>query len=234
MSIWLAIETATDVGSVALGSNGTVMAQRSFSDRRHAAALTPSIHELFNLAGKQLDDLEGLVIADGPGSFTGLRIGLATAMGIVHALPHVKIRTSPSMLVAAWGARGHQRVAVWYDALRGEVFSAVFEISTGQVLTLEAPTRATPESIIERIPAPGVVVGAGAVMYETEARQWSGNAPLGPPEGGPRAGGLIELLSVSGATSAIVDLATFEPNYGRHAEAQVRWEAEHGRPLPDS
>ncbi len=234
MTLWLSIETATAVGSAAVGSRGTVLAELSFADRRHAVSLTPSIQELFKLAGRDVADLGGLVVANGPGSFTGLRIGLATAKGIFQAHPHVEFRIVPSMLATAWRHRGVDdgHVGVWYDALRGEVFAAVYDLRTSPIGIVLPPTRTSPGALIASGDGPTVVVGDGAVAFPDEALQWTGRQPIGPPDCVPRAGALLELLAIEGASKEVTDPAAFEPTYGRDAEAQVRWEAKHGRPLP--
>ena len=236
MTIWLSIESATAVGSAAIGSQGTVLAELSFGDRRHAVALTPSIQELFKLAGKDFADLGGLIVADGPGSFTGLRIGWATAKGIFRAHPRLEFRSAPSMLVSAWGHReaGDGRVGVWYDALRGDVFAAVYDFRTSPIGIDLPPTRTSPGALVVAGGGPSAVVGDGVAAFPDEAAQWTGRAPSGPLGGVPRARALLELLRVDGASAEVVDPLAFEPTYGREAEAQVRWEAEHGRPLPHS
>ena len=236
MTFWLAIETATAVGSAAIGSRGTVLAERSFADRRHAVSLTPSILELFEHTGKHFADLGGLIVADGPGSFTGLRIGWATAQGIFHAHQHLEFRVASSMLVTAWGHRqvGDGRVGVWYDALRGDVFAAVYDFRTAPIRIELSPTRLSPGALVVSGNGPSVVVGDGVATFPAEAADWAGRAPAGPGQGVPRAGALLELLAVDGGSVGVPDPLGFEPTYGRDAEAQVRWEAEHGRALPHS
>jgi hypothetical protein len=61
--------------------------------------------------------------------------------------------------------------------------------------------------------------------------EWTGRPPVGPPVGVPHAGALLELLDLPGATALVEDPDASEPNYGRLAEAQARWERAHGRPL---
>jgi len=63
-------------------------------------------------------------------------------------------------------------------------------------------------------------------------RAWTGREPLAPPDGAPHAGALIELLAVDRGTERVNDPDAFRPAYGRQAAAQVKWEREHGRPLP--
>lgn len=247
MRPFLAIETATDVGSVAVGTPGAIMGEVTFGDRRHAAALVPAIEEALRVAGLGYGELHGIVVADGPGSFTGLRIGVATAKGILRQHESLSLRTAPSLMATAFGAQpffGSAPVAALYDALRGEVFGAVYafrEAESGgragmrQAQAVVPPTLTTVTDLVARCPAaPAVAVGDGAVAYADAVRVWTGREPVGPPLGAPRAAGLLGLLAVDGATVAIGDPAEFEPVYGRLAEAQARWEREHGRPLPDS
>ena len=81
--------------------------------------------------------------------------------------------------------------------------------------------------------APALAVGDGAVAYADLVRSWTGREPVGPPVGAPSAAALLDLRGRPGVATPIPDVAAFEPTYGRKAEAQVKWEREHGRPLPD-
>lgn len=246
MKRYLAIETATDLGSVAVGAADAVLSEVAFGERRHAAALTPAIAEALRLAGLGYTELDGIVVANGPGSFTGLRIGVATVKGILAHHERLSVRTAPSLMAAAFGAHlfASGPVAALYDALRGEVFAAVYEFGgagsgggsggTVRARAVVAPTLTTVADLVARCPVPpALAVGDGAVAYGAAVRAWTGREPVGPPVGVPRAQGLLGLLAVDGATVAVGDPAAFEPDYGRLAEAQARWEREHGRPLPD-
>jgi tRNA threonylcarbamoyladenosine biosynthesis protein TsaB len=237
VSLYLAIDTATDIGSVAVGEPGRTVSEVVFTDRRHAAALVPAVEEVLRLAGAGYGDLTGLAVADGPGSFTGLRIGFATAKGILRVHEGLVLRTAPSLLATAWVAQRYVAgpVAALYDALRGEVFGAVYAREGDAVRTLVAPVRSTPEALAERAPVrPVLAVGDGAVAHAAAMQAWTGREPLGPPAGAPKAGALIELLALEGAAVLVADPAAFEPAYGRQAAAQDKWEQRHGRPLPHS
>ena len=84
--MWLAIDTATDRASIALGGPGLVAARAEVvGARRHAAELLPAIERCLAEAGLGYGALEGIVLADGPGSFTGLRVGAAVAKALVRA-----------------------------------------------------------------------------------------------------------------------------------------------------
>jgi len=237
---WLAIDTATDIASVAAGRRAASAAPHPESgahvqgSRRHAAEIVRLIDFALTRVGVRPADLGGIVVGDGPGSFTGLRIGWAAAKGLAQegGLDLVAI---PSLLAAAAGAAvrvGPAPVAACFDALRGQVYGALYCIQSERVETLVAPAVMTFEEFMHRAPEPPqLVVGDGAIRYATAARSWSGTAPVAPQDLPPAATMLLSLLSHEGA-GRVIDTPTAEPVYGRPAEAQAKWEAHHGRPLP--
>jgi len=232
---WLAIDTATSVASVAVGRPPAVEAAGHVEGaRRHAAELLRLVDFCLGRAAVTPKDLEGIVIGDGPGSFTGLRIGWATAKGLAQETG-VEVRAVPSLMAVAAGvaaSAGEGPVAVWFDALRGQVYAATYVIHTERVETLLAPRLIRPEDCAREAPyRPLAVAGDGAVRYADAATQWSGR----PPVVAAVTQGAVMLLALltRGAGRAIDDFAAAEPEYGRPAEAQVKWEARHGRPLPD-
>jgi len=236
MTWYLALDTATDRGSVAVGRPGVVASEVMVGARRHAAALTPSVEEVIQLAGLRLTDLSGVIVADGPGSFTGIRIAFATVQGIVRQCPDLTVSTASSLLGAARLAAPFSAgpIAALYDALRGEVYAGVYQFESAAVKVLVPPSLTTVTALRESGVAADVAVGDGAALFPEEVRAWTGRDPVPPPAGGPRASGLIELLKLPGALRLVEDVNTFEPDYGRLAEAQVRWERAHGRQLPGS
>lgn len=236
-ALWLAIDTATDVASVAIGSAEQVRAAHSVRGaRQHAAQIVPLIQQVLDLAGARLDQIAAVVVGDGPGSFTGLRIGWAAAKGLAHerGLPMLAV---PSLLGAAHAAaRGEAGpVAACFDALRGQVFAAIYAFPAGRVETLVAPGLFTLAALARVAPVrPLVAVGDGAQRYSDDASNWTGQAPLALDVLSPVAGSLLALAEREGASRPLDDAASAEPVYGRPAEAQAKWETHHGRPLPHS
>ena len=220
--MWLGMDTATDRASVALGAPGVVFASETIvGARRHAAALLPAIEVCLARAGGSYADLEGLVLADGPGSFTGLRVGATVARGLLRVRP-VPLWVAPSLLVCAAGAGAgsQETVLASSNALRGELFAAAYRFSPGRVETVLAPTVLSPVELRSRVPDPARLAGPAA-------------ATLGGQPSWPEAAGLIRLIGQDGGVRLIEDVTGWEPEYGRPAEAQAKWEREHGRPLAD-
>jgi len=235
---WLALDTATTIASVALGRPPVPEAGAHVEGaRRHAAEIIRLVDFALTRVGARVRDLEGIVVGDGPGSFTGLRIGWAAAKGLAHEAG-LELRAIPSLMAAALGAAlglGPEPVAACFDALRGEVYGALYVFHPDRVETLVAPTVVTPDGLVQQAPVRArLVVGDGAVRYAPAFTRWSGAAPVALQSLPPLATILLALLGRAGAGRPLNDPATAEPQYGRPAAAQAQWEAQHGRPLPDS
>lgn len=239
---WLAIDTATDVASVAVGSTGSAThVVVEAGARRHAAQLVPMIARALWQAGASAHALERIVVGDGPGSFTGLRIAWAAARGLAHerGLPIVAVPALAGLAAQAARAQalGGEPVAACFDALRGQVFAAVYRFAEGGAEALLPPQLTTVDALAAGGPPAALAVGDGADRYADAVTRWTGRAPLATwrdPAHVVIAAGLAALADAPGIARPIDDPHTAEPEYGRPAEAQARWEAEHGRPLPRS
>jgi len=235
---WLGIDTATAIASVAAGRPPTAQSGAHVQGpRRHAAEIVRLIDFALGRLGLAPRDLDGIVVGDGPGSFTGLRIGWAAAKGLAHEAG-LELRAIPSLLAAAAGAAlklGRQPVAACFDALRGQVYGALYVLHPQRVETLVPPAVLTIAELARLAPVrPRVAVGDGAVRYAGEIVKWTGADPIPPESLPPVASLLLSLLEHEGAARLVADPDTAEPVYGRPAEAQAKWEMRHGRPLPDS
>ncbi|HKH83771.1 MAG TPA: tRNA (adenosine(37)-N6)-threonylcarbamoyltransferase complex dimerization subunit type 1 TsaB [Gemmatimonadales bacterium] len=230
----LAIDTATDRASVALGGLGMEATEESVTGaRRHAAALLPMIERLLCSAGASLDDLRGIVLSDGPGSFTGLRVGASLAKALVQAR-NLPLWVAASLLARAAGvAEEGALVLAVAGALRGEVYAAAYRFGRDGVQTVLSPTVRRPDELAASSFQPDVLVGEAPVEVIAALEKWIGRRIIGPPNGSPRASQLLRLVGLAGG-ARLVEAAQWEPVYGRPAEAQARWEIAHGRPLPDS
>lgn len=116
MSVWLGLDTATDVASVALVDGAAVLAEQSWvSRRRHTAELAPRVAAALASAGLAVADLGGVAVASGPGSYTGLRIGLALAKGLAlgAGLPVVGVPTLDALAAALSPPAVPRSVPLW-------------------------------------------------------------------------------------------------------------------------
>lgn len=234
--MWLAMDTSGDVASVAVGLAGlTPKAQAvTVGARKHAGALVPMIDDCIARAKvRSPTGLRGVLITDGPGSFTGLRVSasVAKAMVLTHGL---QFRVAPSLLVLAAGAapRPAGPILSVLDALRGELYAAVYGFNGGGVETLLPPTVTTPEQLTSEV-TPMRIAGITGVLtferLERLSRLLSAPVLSAPSETAPI---LLSLISIGGALTSVQDPRHWEPEYGRPAEAQRKWEERHGRPLP--
>ncbi len=142
----LQIETATTSCSVALAHDGHVLALKELNQRNvHAEVITLFIEEVMAAAGKKYSDLSAVAVSSGPGSYTGLRIGVSTAKGLCYALdiPLIAIETLSAMaegaiLNPAAPYLPGTLLCPMIDARRMEVFTAVFDTSGNKVMPTEA------------------------------------------------------------------------------------------------
>lgn len=233
MTVRIALDTVTDVGSVALEIDDAVVAQREIAERTHAAMLLPSILSLLDESSLALGDIDEILVADGPGSFTGIRIGFATVAGLAAA-GSIRVFVASSMKASSRvsGGEAGASVVVLYDALRGDVYAGVFRGDNGAILTDVEPHITRVEDLRQHAPAVEHVIVSGTSSHvDEDVEAWMGSLPRRIQ---PVASNLLALRHVDHGVTEIGDLSSYTPNYGRLAEAQVRWERVHGRRLPDS
>jgi tRNA threonylcarbamoyladenosine biosynthesis protein TsaB len=185
-------------------------------------------------AGATLRDVTALVLSDGPGSFTGLRVGASVAKALVQTLG-VPLWTAPSLMVRAAGvAPPGAAVLAVSNALRGDLYAAAYRFDDAGVHTLLIPTVARPEVLAAGSSRPDLVVGDAPEDAAMLLERWAGVPMVRAPAAVPRARVLLGLVDRPGGAVRVEAVQGWEPVYGRPAEAQVRWETAHGRSLSDS
>ena len=220
----LAIETATPVASVAMLDRSGLLAETVIrAPMHHLEWLLPAVHEMLEHLGLTSDSIEGLAVSCGPGGFTGLRIGMATAMAWARArdLPVLGIGTLEA-LAHVPGVDG--LVLPVLDAHRGEVAGALYRVEANGVgECLIPPLVASPEALVAGVgphPGPVLLLGDGLDKYGTAmlsalgARARAGGAHLHP-----RAAA-VGMLAVPRLISGDrTDLDALRPVYGRRPVA---------------
>jgi tRNA threonylcarbamoyladenosine biosynthesis protein TsaB len=140
----LQIETATSVCSVAIAENGNVLACQEANQRNiHAEKITVFIDEVLNITGKSYTNIDAIAVSSGPGSYTGLRIGVSAAKGLCFALdkPLISIETLEAMasgFLTQNNVGDNTLLCPMIDARRMEVFTAVFDSKGNRVLPTAA------------------------------------------------------------------------------------------------
>ena len=155
----ISLDTTSRAGSAALAKDGKVIDARSApAGRTHAARLPKDMMDLLAGHGLRLTDVDVFAVASGPGSFTGLRIGIATVQGLAFAAGRPVVAVSALDALALLGASPGDDVLVgaWIDAHRREVFSALYRCgphvydAAADAVIVDEPSVAGPDTILER------------------------------------------------------------------------------------
>lgn len=226
--ILLGIESATELVGVAVGDDsGPRAGVWAAGRRRHGEALAPAVVHALEQAEVALEDLTAIAVDVGPGLFTGLRVGVATAKGLAQGLGiGVVGLTSLEVLAAAAADAGWSGpVAAAVDARRGEVFAAWYRGSEGGAVETSPPARYAPEALAAELASTGaLVVGDGARRYAGVLAAGGGVTVAGASLAAPRPEVLVALAARRLADGApAVPPAEVRPVYLREADARSNW-----------
>jgi len=166
----LAVDTTTPAGSVALLRDGALLAEiNAESGLTHSERLLASVESVLGAAKRTLPDIDAFAVAAGPGSFTGIRIGLSTVKSFCFASgkPGVPVSTLEALALKAADAGG-RLLCPMLDAKKGEVYAALFEAGRGRLVEIIPQGAYRPEAFLARLPARRVVhvLGNGALLYK--------------------------------------------------------------------
>lgn len=175
----LALDTTTRAGSIALAIDESVVEERrGDQSRTHAERLPAELLAVTAARGMALADIDVFAVAAGPGSFTGLRVGIATMQGLAFTTGRPIVPVSALDALGTIGGAdlaGGALVAAWMDAHRGDVFSALYEVTpapayaAGRLAVVEGPGVGDPRLMLKRWRAtvrhPIVFLGDGALRY---------------------------------------------------------------------
>lgn len=226
----LAIETAAaQVGTAVATADGVISAAQSGLPRRHAETLAPQIDFVRRQAGVELGDIEAIAVDIGPGLYTGLRVGIASAVSMAWSLGVPMIGVSSLDIVAQGVGVADAPVVVALDARRGEVFWASYESIDGSVEVRDEPAVAKPDELSAAVQAksvedrPVLVVGDGALRH-LDALALPPSARVAHRSlAHPRAEVLAELALAAADREELVAPSEIEPMYLRRPDAEVNW-----------
>ena len=222
----LALDTSSAGGSAALVRDGAIAVERvGDPSRTHGERLPLELMAVLDAAGAGLRDVDGFAVCVGPGTFTGLRVGIATVQGLAFAQDKYVTPVSAFEALARSeerGARSEGRgaIAVWIDAHRGEVFAMLFDSDHRELI---APTSLKPEATLEAWAAALTpfervrFAGDGAIKYREIVEARLDRRALIDPDAPPLAGA-IGLIAAADPGRAVRPHA-IAPLYVRRPDA---------------
>ncbi|KAF1085459.1 tRNA threonylcarbamoyladenosine biosynthesis protein TsaB [Sporotomaculum syntrophicum] len=227
--IVLGIEAATPVAAVAVATEGKILAERMVNNRRtHSVNLLPMIKDSLADAGINKEQLTGIAVSIGPGSFTGLRIGLSTARSLAQVL-NLPLAGVPTLDALAYPLTGHAGlVCPLLNARKNEVYTALYHSTgTGQECLVPARAAGIQEllQLLEGYNEQVTFIGDGLAEYIGVIKSHMGaRAGLAPVcTSFPRGAAVAELGLQLLQKGAVSDPLTLLPYYLRESEAELKW-----------
>ena len=232
----LSIDTSSNNCSVAVVSEKATLGELNINyNLQHSVVLMPLIEELLDRLQLSPKDLSAITVSKGPGSFTGLRIGLAAAKGMALALD-IPVYAADALATLAYGVFGFQGILVpMVDALRGGFYTGFYTFHEGKMLTLLEPTILTLEEVQEKLAEETreiLLLGDVLDKLPEEVLRFKPQVVLAPQTFNiPKASLLPYLLKDCIEEKDHEDLHTLVPLYMRKSQAEVEYEKKKGKLL---
>lgn len=237
--MWLGIETSSLVSSLALLEGDTLLGELTMqAGLTHSEQLVPHIELLLDQAQVDKSDLTGIVVAIGPGSFTGLRIGMGTAKAMAYAL-HIPLYGAMTMDGMAYNVPYTDRlISVLIDAQKKNVYEARYRWEGNQLLRIQDPIVKAVVDLVQELEDQGqatLFLGDGIKRVQKLVTDRTSSVEEGVPlftigpatVAIPRAGAMLLAARDFNGGLKPSDPMTMIPYYIRRSEAEVMWEDKH-------
>ena len=223
----LGIDTATtQVGCAIGGHEGVLASFHATRGRQHAESLAPAIDFVRRQAHVEFSDIGVIAVDVGPGLFTGLRVGVATAKALAHALRLPMIGVSSLDLLAFRVRYTNRLIVPVIDARRGELFYAFYRQVPGGAQRLSPHQVGKPSDLAWELLATGeecLVVGDGALRYPEVFAEVARTEFGETANAYPSAAALVELAHARALREEFVPVWELQPMYLRKADAEINW-----------
>lgn len=231
MSI-LAIDTATQVSSVAVASAEKLAAELTMQARlTHSETLMPHIAQVLQMASVKKEELTGIAVSIGPGSFTGLRIGLAAAKAMAYALQKPLVGVSTLAALAGHFPVPGVRIVTLLDAQKGNAYYEHFSWEQGQLVSKQAAAVGKVTELVTAcgdLAMPVILTGDIVAKKVRDKMTLPTNVQVAPAQQlMPRAANVAQLGLQRLARGEADNVMDLEPRYIRRSEAEVLWEQRH-------
>lgn len=224
----LSIDTSNQAMGVALLNDDVLIGEMVTNIKRnHSVQLMPAINQLMRETGMTPDDLDKIAVAKGPGSFTGVRIGLATAKAMAWSLQIPIVGVSSLEVLAYQGYLSNMLISPFFDARRGNIYTGLYQWEDGMLRSVEPEQNPTMLDWLRQLAAekqPILFLSPDIKLYQSVILENTDNFAIIPPSS-------FHLAKPSHLAFAALDKTpepthTLAPNYLRLAEAEAKWQRE--------
>ncbi len=226
----ISIETSCRGGGVALASGDNIIASLAFdASRRSAVHLVAYLDKMLAAAGIKPTDLDELYVSAGPGSFTGLRVGITVARTLAESIDGLKCVAvgTPQAIAENVRDRDWENLAVIFDA-KEEIYVTRFTRDGEQIKTAGEPEIVSVEKFIAESPKPLLLIGEGLTRHEIAGEGITLAAPIQDDIHLPKAQGVFIVGRTAAKAGKFTDPAEMLPIYTRKPEAVRLWQTRHG------
>lgn len=228
----LGLESATaQVGCAVGGHEGVLASSHSARGKRHAENLIPAVEFVCRQARIELSEISCVAVDNGPGLFTGLRVGVASGKAIAQAL-RVPMITISSLDLLAFPLRfTDRRIAAVIDARRSEVFWAFYRQVPGGVQRISEPTVGSPDELAAELvadPCESLLCGDGAIRYADQLASSPNVEVAGGDHAYPSARALVQLAHARALREQWIRPEEVELMYLRKPDAEINWSMREG------
>lgn len=229
----LAIDTSSYVMGTALTKNSLPLGEITTHEKKnHSLRLAPAIRELIRQTNVNESELERIAVTQGPGSYTGVRIGVTTAKTMAWALGIPLVAVSSMELLAQNGRYFDGWIVPFYDARRTQLYTGLYKSINGKIHEHEADQMKLLEELLQELKdldEPVLFLSPDRALHEERIKEVLGEqARFGTAlDDLPRPG---ELAQIAEDREPVEDLHRFTPNYIRLAEAEAKWRAAQTKP----
>lgn len=225
----LAIDTSNQVMSIAVLENQQLIGELTTNlKRNHSERLMPAIDALMKEVSVDIEEIDRIVVARGPGSYTGLRIGVTTAKTLAWTLQKDLVGISSLKVMAANVLPTNEYIVPLMDARRGNIYTGLYQFVDGELQAVEKDTHISADKwaqFLSQKEGTFILVGDDypkhLEAFENHLKERVN--PALPQHHLPKAG----VLGLLGLTSPTEEVHTFIPEYLKLAEAEENWRAEH-------
>lgn len=221
----LSIETSTMVGGVAIMEDDTLIAESRINVKvTHSERIMSAIDHILIQSGMKIDDIDVFTIAIGPGSFTGLRVGLSTVKGLVYATGK-RLVSVATLEAFAWNVPfSKYQVCPLLDARKKEVYAGIFRWNGNGFTRVMNEQTIKIDKLLPLINEPTIFLGEGSIIYKDSIKAWLNDSAIfgNPQDMVPSPANVAYIGMIKAKNGEFEDPIKLVPLYIRKSEAEIK------------